>query len=569
MRGIGKRLFAGLLTAALCLGLLGCGARTGGSASAEETENLVKLCKVWGYVKYRHPAFLLGKKDWDQELLELIPQVREAKDEKTVNALLHTWFEGLGEVDYGTDRTNLHWTQAREDAKVISADTAWASDADYLGEALAGDLAQIEVLPSCDRSNAPLRVDDTLGSLFNEPEHEAAYDDPGFRLLGLFRLWNAAEYCQPYLGILDQPWASYLPESITMMLEGADQASYERALAFLGGQLHDPHVIIGSGSIAEGGLKLLSFAEDDYWFPVQLAEAEGKLVVSENVDGCPLERGDVLEAINGKGIDTLLEERRLYECWPREDSVLNRLRFSITASSQEEKEVAVLRDGRKQTFSVQYAETASRMSWEPEAYYEILEGNVGLINPGAPSEERAEDVMEALWDTAGLVIDLRQYPDSDIILKLDGYLLEEREPSRVVAHPTGAYPGAYLKVTIESGPYSEKARYYDRPVVLLMSDDSTQSYAETEVMILSRGKHVVTMGENSAGGNGGMAVLPLPGGLVMTFSGQAVYTPEGECTQRVGIAPDIPVSPTIQGIAEGRDELLEAAVEYIKMLDKS
>ena len=89
MRGIGKRLFAGLLTAALCLGLLGCGARTGGSASAEETENLVKLCKVWGYVKYRHPAFLLGKKDWDQELLELIPQVREAKDEKTVNALLH------------------------------------------------------------------------------------------------------------------------------------------------------------------------------------------------------------------------------------------------------------------------------------------------------------------------------------------------------------------------------------------------------------------------------------------------------------------------------------------------
>ena len=35
-------------------------------------------------------------------------------------------------------------------------------------------------------------------------------------------------------------------------------------------------------------------------------------------------------------------------------------------------------------------------------------------------------------------------------------------------------------------------------------------------------------------------------------------------TQRIGLTPDIEVYPTVEGIKEGRDELMEAAVEYIQ-----
>ena len=34
-------------------------------------------------------------------------------------------------------------------------------------------------------------------------------------------------------------------------------------------------------------------------------------------------------------------------------------------------------------------------------------------------------------------------------------------------------------------------------------------------------------------------------------------------TQRIGIVPDLEVSPTIAGIREGRDEVLEAGVSYV------
>ena len=74
---------------------------------SQKAENLEKLCKVWGYTKYTHPVFLLGERDWDEELLKLIPVVSKAKAKK-VNDILHKWFVSLGEVDYGTSRKISH-----------------------------------------------------------------------------------------------------------------------------------------------------------------------------------------------------------------------------------------------------------------------------------------------------------------------------------------------------------------------------------------------------------------------------------------------------------------------------
>ena len=50
----------------------------------------------------------------------------------------------------------------------------------------------------------------------------------------------------------------------------------------------------------------------------------------------------------------------------------------------------------------------------------------------------------------------------------------------------------------------------------------------------------------------------------MTFSGLGVYTPEGEQTQRVGVQPDVWCEPTLDGIREGRDELVEQAIAIIQ-----
>jgi C-terminal processing protease CtpA/Prc len=49
----------------------------------------------------------------------------------------------------------------------------------------------------------------------------------------------------------------------------------------------------------------------------------------------------------------------------------------------------------------------------------------------------------------------------------------------------------------------------------------------------------------------------------MFFTGLGVFKPCGGQTQRVGLSPDIVVTPTIAGIRDGRDELMEAAVQFL------
>ena len=62
-----------------------------------------------------------------------------------------------------------------------------------------------------------------------------------------------------------------------------------------------------------------------------------------------------------------------------------------------------------------------------------------------------------------------------------------------------------------------------------------------------------------------MSILPLPGGVVSRFSGLGVFYPDGSPTQRIGIVPDVVATPTIDGVREGRDDVLEAALRELAL----
>lgn len=68
------------LTAALCLGQTAFAQMTPASPAASiETARLAGLCRVWGVVKYFHPALAYQPVDWDLALVQAIPKVRAAK----------------------------------------------------------------------------------------------------------------------------------------------------------------------------------------------------------------------------------------------------------------------------------------------------------------------------------------------------------------------------------------------------------------------------------------------------------------------------------------------------------
>jgi C-terminal processing protease CtpA/Prc len=104
--------------------------------------------------------------------------------------------------------------------------------------------------------------------------------------------------------------------------------------------------------------------------------------------------------------------------------------------------------------------------------------------------------------------------------------------------------------------------HYSGRVVILV-DAVTQSQAEYTTMALRTAPDAIVVGSTTAGADGNVSSIPLPGGLSGLFTGIGVFYPDSTPTQRVGIIPDVRVEPTIAGIRAGRDEVLEEALRLI------
>lgn len=453
------------------------------------------------------------------------------------------------------------------------ADLSWINES-YLGLPLYERLSRFHAIPSINRENAPVYFDNLNNSVFtNQQFHEHMdFSDMRYRLLGLFRLWNAMEYYFPYRDILDRCWHELLAEHIVVMLEGSDRLSYELALASLSMHLHDAHIAFANSTITG----VADFYQDrfgSYFVPIWLTEAEGYLLVLESATALngELLPGDIIKSINGAGINDVTADMLQFLSFPNEEKALAYFAFYWGLYSHYEiADIEVLRGDTTLSLQIETIDENIIFQRNPLPSSVLLESNIGLINPRYLSQDNeAHDIMRNFYDTDGLIIDLRQYPWHHVNWSLAALILTENEPFALISSPSISVPGKFAdNLTLEyTGDFvfgfGELAEYsYNRPVVLLMNEQSL-SASEWFVMSLRTGANVTVIGSNSIGANGNVTILPLPGNIVMTFTGLGIYTPEGGQTQRIGLSPDIRVDRTIQGITEGRDELMEAAVAFI------
>ncbi len=197
----------------------------------------------------------------------------------------------------------------------------------------------------------------------------------------------------------------------------------------------------------------------------------------------------------------------------------------------------------------------------PGVYYVNLANDVEQDEPDLVAR-----IQAALPDAEGLILDMRGYPGV---------------PTRRVAVLTiggEAYRSAIFEVPRWDGPAVTQMTHsqYDArivggasalavppfagPVALLVGPTSV-SAAEDFAMTLSQSAAVTVVGRRSAGTNGNITGVKLPGGFGLTFTGMRVLFPDGARFHGVGVAPDVEVWPTAAALAEGRDAALDAAIE--------
>ena len=96
-----------------------------------------------------------------------------------------------------------------------------------------------------------------------------------------------------------------------------------------------------------------------------------------------------------------------------------------------------------------------------------------------------------------------------------------------------------------------------------MVDEATQSTSEYHAMAFRAVPNAIVIRSTTAGADGNVSPFALPGGLTTQISGVGVFYPDQRPTQRVGIVPDITMRPTVAGIRDQRDEVLETALRQI------
>src|SRR5947209_6051175 len=89
------------------------------------------------------------------------------------------------------------------------------------------------------------------------------------------------------------------------------------------------------------------------------------------------------------------------------------------------------------------------------------------------------------------------------------------------------------------------------------------SQAEYTAMAFRIAPHATVVGSTTSGADGNVSPFALPGGPTTMISGIGVFYPDKAPTQRLGIVPNVKVAPTLAGVREGRDEVLEAALRQI------
>ena len=99
--------------------------------------------------------------------------------------------------------------------------------------------------------------------------------------------------------------------------------------------------------------------------------------------------------------------------------------------------------------------------------------------------------------------------------------------------------------------------------VVILINEQTQSQAEFTTMALQTAPDAKIIGSQTAGADGNVVSIIFPGNYGTWMTGLGVFYPDGRETQRMGIVPDIEVKPTIEGIKQGKDEVLERAIEYL------
>lgn len=381
---------------------------------------------------------------------------------------------------------------------------------------------------------------------------QASSDNPtadslGLRLGDVVISWTIFRHFFPYWADASATPDRILEDALNAAAKDRTPAAFKETLEHMTAPLNDGHVWVTMDGDSQTG----------YFPPLTITRVGNQIVVDHVLDSIPgLSPGDRILTLNGQPMETTFaaSEGRLsgspqWKTYRATINVLEGPRDSVINLITSRTTLSLKRSCSAMRF---YAGLPIRhpSGWiRPGVFYlDIGRDKIDSIRAWLPQLSRAR----------AIVCDLRGYPtDEPGFIR---YLLKQPDTTHWMFLPQITRPN-FQGVTYEplgwglpiDSPHLGAHIYF-------LTDGRAISYAESYMGFIKDFKLATIVGEPTAGTNGDVNPFSLPGGYKISWTGLLVKNHDGSRHHLIGIVPDVVAKRTVEGVRNGKDEVLDKAL---------
>ena len=527
-----------------------------------ETEKLVATCKVWGFLKYYHPKVAAGEFNWDQQLIDILPKIEKAQTRKEYSLIISNWIDSLGEVPL------IAPIAAPKDVVFFDKnfDLSWINSNALFSKNLSAKLKFIEE-NRFQGKQFYIEAAEGVGNVhqIHESGSNPDFEDKNSKLRMVFMYWNLIEYFFPYQYLMDENWDTALEKAIPEVVNSKGDVAFFKAMKKLAFKLNDSHV--------EFFTYQSSAPKKDWkYFPADGRIIDEKFVVTEILgdslaQAYNIKIGTVVTKIGHKTIKEIIEEYRGLVGASNEPKFLDKIKNAVLSGESETVEVEFLEDGKYVSKTMYWGNyhDSHRNEFKKGAKkkrekFKLLDDNIGYVDMGILKSQNVPDMINMMKSTKAIVFDMRNYPQGTI-REISDFIDPQEKSFATYTVPDLTYPGRFRWGEVSKSGFENKDNYKGKVVVLL--NEKSISHSEWSAMCFRAAGRATIIGSQTAGADGNVSQFYFDSFSTL-ITGIGVYYPDKTETQRIGIVPDIEVKPTIEGIKEGKDEVLDRALLFIE-----
>ncbi|MBF4515080.1 PDZ domain-containing protein [Flavobacterium sp. ANB] len=530
-----------------------------------ETEKLAATCKVWGFLKYYHPKVANGEVNWDKQLLDILPKIDKAQTKEEFSLILENWIDDLGpikeiapiavpkDVEYFDKNFDLSWINSSKTfSKRLSKKLKFIEENRFQGE-------QYYVAGFDHVENVFVR---------NENLDNLNYNEKNPRLVALFMYWNLIEYFFPYKYVMDTKWDKSLEELLPYFVAAKDEEVFYNTMEKLTVRLNDSHVTFFRYPKQDADLN-----KERHYLPFKAKIIDEKLIVTEiladslaEADGIKI--GDVITKVNDKTISEIISENRALVSASNEGSYLKNVIKRIEMGYTDSITLEFLKEDKYTSKTMKWYNyhdshrNEFKKSTVKKVRFKMIDNNIGYVNMGNLKPFHISTMIEQLKSAKAIVFDMRNYPNGTF-REISDFLNTNEKEFAIYIRPYYTYPGKYKWDEGTKSGIENNKDYYKGKVIVLLNEESI-SQSEWTAMCFQTAPNTTIIGSQTAGADGNVSDFDTIKAFYSRFTGLGVFYPNRRETQRIGIVPDIEVKPTIKGIQEGKDEVLDRALAFIE-----